>query len=318
MSEHAPPPAETNDPATHPVGPPAVDWLIMVATYLGAALVFFPLAAWVFQKTEGNEQLLHAMIVLAAAGFFLLMEKRRRLSLALTHDRQSVALLAVSFSLAAISILIPGDTRGAAYGKTGLLLAGFAFALGSLVRYTLGPVAARAARGFLAAFFVFMMLALLLPLLDWPLRALAGKWSLDLLNLIGQGGQLHLAFSPQPMLILQTGGQPFVVAAECNGFGLLSSSVLLTILLAVYRRLRPLDFSLVLFLALFAAFVANTVRILVIILLAPHVSNYAIMHELVGIVFFYGALAFLWWFIWGFGPQRKPAHTSKATASSNP
>jgi len=288
-------------------GAPPVDWLMMMATYFGAALIFYPLARWVLQRTEASEQLFHALIVLGAAGGFLLLEKRRRMQLVLTHDRESVALLAWSFSLAALSMLIPGQSGdpGTAYGKTIILLAGFGFAIASLVRFTFGPLAARAARGFIVAFFIFMVLALLLPLLDWPLRGLAGKWSLYLLQMIGQGAMLELVYAPQPVLVLAVEGHPFIVAAECNGFGLLSSSLLLTVLLAIYRRLVPIDLLLVMILALLTAFVANTLRILVIVLLAPSVTNYMLMHEVVGLVFFYGALAFLWWFVWGFGPQNR-------------
>ncbi|MGE9295413.1 MAG: exosortase/archaeosortase family protein [Puniceicoccales bacterium] len=283
-----------------------VDWPVMMATYLGAALVFYPLAQWLFRTTEANDQLFHALIVLAAAGVFLLFEKRRRLHLVLAHDRQSVALLALSFLLATASMFLPAqdDTAGA-FAHNALLLTGFGLALASLVRFTLGPVAAKAARGFIVAFTVFMLLALALPLVDWPMRALAGRGSLEFLRFIGQGAQLELVQTPQPALILAVEGRPFHVAAECNGFGLLTSSILLTVLLAIYRRLKALDFCLVLGLALFTAFIGNTLRILVIVLLAPHIDNYMLMHEIVGLIFFYGALAFLWWFVWGYGPNRE-------------
>lgn len=313
-------PEPTNQPAKPVAAAPevtpatSIDWPIMLATYLGAMLTFYPLIRWLFFTTESSDQLLHALIVLAAAGFFLLMEKRRKLSLVLAHDQRSVLLLVASFILVAITMFLPTKSNaGPAFLQAILLLAGFGLALASLVRYTLGPVAARAARGFIIAFTFFMILALALPILDWPMRALAGKWSMNLLSWLGQGAHLQLVNlsadgqSIQPELVLTTAGRPFIVAAECNGFGLLSASLLLTILLAIYRKLRAFDFFLVMVLAIVSAFIANTLRILVIVLLAPKVDNYMLMHESIGLVFFYSALAFLWWFVYGWGRSEKKA-----------
>lgn len=288
-----------------------VDWPIMLATYFGAMLIFYPLIRWLFRATESSEQLLHALIVLGAAGMFLMLEKRRRLSLVLTHDRRSVGLLAASFSLVAVCLL-PLNWAAPGYGFTqaALLLIAFGMTLAALVHYTLGAKVARAARGFIVAFTCFMFLALALPILDWPMRAIAGRWSMNLLGYLGYGTQLQLANIPSPELVLTVAGRPFVVAAECNGFGLLSASLLLTILLAIYRKLKAVDFLLVLFLAMVTAFIANTLRILVIILLAPRVENYLLMHEIVGLIFFYGALGFLWWFVYGFGRGKQTAAKS--------
>ncbi len=302
--------ANANPPA--PKGATTVDWPIMLATYLGAMLVFYPLVRWLFQTTEESEQLLHALLVLTAAGVYLLFERRRNLQLVLTHDQRSVSLLIASFVIVGISMISP--MKGALAGifiQAALLLLAFGLALAALVRYTLGPQVARSSQGFLIAFTVFMLMALALPVLDWPLRTLAGRWSMNLFSWLGYGAHLQLVnLSPQglpatPELVLMVAGRPFIVAAECNGFGLLSSSVLLTVLLAVFRKLRAFDFFLVVVLAVVTAFIANTLRILVIILLAPHVENYLLMHEIVGLVFFYSALGFLWWYVYGWGQQAK-------------
>ncbi|MEO0796423.1 MAG: archaeosortase/exosortase family protein [Verrucomicrobiota bacterium] len=305
---------EPADPIANKAPEPKVDWPIMLATYLGAALVFYPLARWVFKATESSEQLLHALIVLAAAGLFLITEKRQRLRLVLDHDRSSLILLASSFLLVSTTLLFPypSEDSGVNMLKAVILLIAFGLTLASLVRFTLGPEVSRTARGLIVAFTIFMLLALVLPLLDWPLREVAGKLSLNALGLIGYGGKLTLAYTPAPELILSIKGRPFIVAAECNGFGLLSSSILLTILLVIYRRLKALDVGLVLLLAIITAFVGNTLRIMVIILLAPNVENYMLMHEIVGLIFFYGTLGFLWWFIYGFNKGKSLAGPVKS------
>ncbi|WP_309396842.1 exosortase/archaeosortase family protein [Cerasicoccus maritimus] len=304
MPDPADQPIDLEPPA--PKETPVVDWPIMLATYLGAMLIFYPLIQWLFHTTESSEQLLHALIVLGAAGMFLLLEKRRRLSLVLAHDKQSVTLLAISFSIVAVCLLpLQWETSAGSFAKATLLLVGFGFTLAGLVRYTLGPIAAKASRGFIIAFTFFMFLALSLPILDWPLRALAGRGSMNLLAKLGVGAELQLVNIPSPELVLNVAGRPFIVAAECNGFGLLSASILLAILLAIYRKLNALDFSLVIILTVVTAFIANTLRILVIVLLAPKVENYLLMHEIVGLIFFYSALGFLWWYIHGFGQGSK-------------
>lgn len=294
-----------NEPTTKDA---PVDWVSLVATYLAAGLVFYPLARWLFRAAEASEQLFHAFIILAGAAFFLMLEKRQRLSLVLRHDQTSVVLLLGSFLLMGTSLLLPGQVANWPPGflPAVAMLVAFGVALGALVRFTLGAQVARTARGLIAAFVVFALLALLLPVLDWPLRALAGRWSLMLLGFLGQAGDLQLAWAPSPELILTTGERHFVVAAECNGFGLLAASLLVAVLLAVFRKLGALDFFLVLLLAVGTAFLANALRILVIVLLAPQVESYLLMHEIVGLIFFYSALGFLWWFIWGFGQKKKP------------
>jgi len=303
--------ASTNRPASTDQPAGSVDWPVMLATYLGAMLIFYPLVRWLFRATESSEQLFHALIVLMAAGMFLLFEKRRRLQLVLTHDQRSVSLLVGSFVLVGLSMFTPlANSVAGIFMQAAMLLLGFGLALAALVRYTLGPQIARSSRGFLIAFTCFMMLALALPVLDWPMRTLAGKWSLSLLAWLGYGVQLQLVNIPSPELVLSVAGRHFIVAAECNGFGLFSASMLLTILLAIYRKLRAFDFFLVIILAMVTAFVANALRILVIVLLAPRVENYMLMHEVVGLLFFYGALGFLWWFVFGYGVRGKV----KATA----
>ncbi|GHB97554.1 archaeosortase/exosortase family protein [Cerasicoccus arenae] len=319
MPNHSEQPASPEIPKPKTASAPSiVDWPIMLATYLGAMLVFYPLIRWLFRATEASEQLLHALIVLSAAGTFLLLEKRRKLTLVLAHDQRSVGLLIASFILVALVMVLPLNNQSVAgsFAHEVLLLIAFGLTLASLVRYTLGCHVARASQGFIVAFTFFMLLALALPVLDWPMRALAGKWSMNLLGWLGYGANLQLLNLPTPVpgppeLVLSVAGRPFIVAAECNGFGLLSASLLVTILLAVYRKLNMLDFILVFILAVGTAFIANTLRILIIILLAPKVDNYLMMHEIVGLICFYSALGFLWWYIYGFGRGKAQANPTK-------
>jgi len=97
------------------------------------------------------------------------------------------------------------------------------------------------------------------------------------------------------------------VAAECNGFGLLGTTLILTAAFILYRRVGWLDGFLLIPTGVFVAVVGNLLRILVIIGLAPHVGDrYLLMHEIVGTIVFYGALAVQWWLLVGFGKSPLP------------
>ncbi len=162
------------------------------------------------------------------------------------------------------------------------------------------------------AFVLFGALLIALPLLDMPLRVVAGKWSAHLLDLLHQETQLgFVVHEGQAMLLLVVNGRPFHVAAECNGFGLLGTSLILTLAFIFYRRVGWIDAVLLLIAAGFLALLGNLVRILIIIFLAPRVGeHYHLMHEIVGTIAFYSFLAAQWWLIMGFGRSPRPARSN--------
>jgi exosortase/archaeosortase family protein len=85
------------------------------------------------------------------------------------------------------------------------------------------------------------------------------------------------------------------VAAECNGFGLLTSSVLVAAVLGFLYRLDGLGKAGLLLLAVPMAILFNTLRIVGICLAATHVAlPYDLVHEGIGAVFYAAALGLLW------------------------
>jgi exosortase/archaeosortase family protein len=136
--------------------------------------------------------------------------------------------------------------------------------------------------------------------MDWPLRTIAGRWSAFGLNLIGQEAQLGLAADgSQPMLMLVSNGQPFHVAAECNGFGMLSSCLMMALTIVLYRNLTLAGRLGRLLLALLLALFFNSMRIIAIVLIAPHIpaERYMLMHEIVGLITTYGGLGVLYFLL---------------------
>lgn len=269
---------------------PFLFWAVC-ALVLGAqlSLPFFFFGEWM-----ENDQVVHNLILLlAVAGFFFyrlcpagplvpwpgasvwlhLALSLFLLGVSLWQGWLWLQLISLGIFLRAVAIAFPG------YRKTRL------------------PVV------ILAPFMVAALLLVALPWLDWPLRVFAGRGALWIFDLLGQDPGLGLLRrGGEVMLILVVQGHPFHVAAECNGFGLLGSSLLLSLSLVFYRQVGLLDAFLITIAAIFVAYLGNLARITVIVLLAPHLmDHYDLMHEIVGTMAFYGVLLLIGWLVVGFG-----------------
>lgn len=261
--------------------------------YVPVVILFWPLLRWLVSNTLHSSQLLHALCTLGLVAALLGLESTSRLEWRFKHDRHSITLLLASLVTLAISVFfLPWVV---------LYLISFSLLLASFTRFALSPALARISQAVLIAFTLFLFIALLMPWFDWPLRKLAGTWAAFILNALGQHVVLGLASIRPPELILQVNGNPFLVASECNGFGILSASLLLSLVLLIYRRVSLTDKVLLLLLTVFIAFFSNLLRITLIVFLAPHTDHYLLMHEIVGLTTFYGTLIFLWWLLRGFG-----------------
>ena len=260
--------------------------------------------AQLLNHTLSQEQLIYPLILLGLVGTYILAEKKGTLKIELGHQRGSFPALVATFVILIAAIFI----------KVGLLLQGlllyiaFGLLLYSLFNYLFARHTSRAANSLVAGFMVFILLALSLESLDWAMRGISGSWSAWFLEVFGNTTNLFLLQRESNQLILMVNDIPFHVAQECNGFGLLGASLLLTTLLVIYRRVKLLDKLLLLGFAVPVAIAGNILRIMVIVLLAPIVGadNYDLMHEAAGIFFFYATLFFLWWFIHGFA-KKEPA-----------
>jgi len=96
-------------------------------------------------------------------------------------------------------------------------------------------------------------------------------------------------------LALAVGKQVFVVATECNGFGLLTSALLVATILMFRYRLAWLDKLGLLALAIPIAIGSNFLRIVSICLVAPRTAlPYGLVHEVLGVLFYYLGLGLIW------------------------
>lgn len=178
-----------------------------------------------------------------------------------------------------------------------LLLGGVAAALMSVgYAFFRGKRGARFVGAVGAGLYAYALLALLMPVFDMPLRFLSGISSVEILNLFGADAKLAF-FKDADKFILLFGGKTFEVAQQCNGFGLMVSCAILSILLSVPDLGRTaLSKAAHVILCILLAYAANIFRILCIVLTSPHIAdkNYHIMHESYGYLFFMLALIATW------------------------
>lgn len=260
--------------------------LLCGGLFILTAFLFAPTTLWLIEQTIYFEQLKHAFIILGFAGVYLVMENRQKLKLILEFDNLATGLLVGSFVTLGLNMWL----------RSGIvLLVAYCLAIAGWVIFLFGPRLVRIVLALLAAFCGYVVLTLFQPFFDWPLRSIAGQYSAQMLGWFGYSVQLGLADPLDPKLVMIVDGYPYEVAPECNGFGMISGCILLSMLLVFYRNVRLLDKMLAVVLAALIAAVCNVGRILVICMLAATFrDSYFLMHEIVGNIFFFGALAIVW------------------------
>ncbi len=176
-----------------------------------------------------------------------------------------------------------------------LVLISFCISFAAIVSFMFGR---RGVLYFLPSLFavvVFGVMALLFPGLDWPLRAAAGRYAAELLNALNFPVQLAVTTQGAPEFLLIAPKQAFVVATECNGFGLLVSSIMLVTILIFQFRLPLVNACGLLILAAPIAIFSNMFRIVTIVMLVPRLPiSYNLLHETLGLIFYYAALGAIW------------------------
>jgi exosortase/archaeosortase family protein len=293
-------PASNNQPSRDP--------LVASIVFLTTGLIFLPVLGWLLRLTTDNDQLLHAFLVLAFTTILLVVQRHVQLRPVWKLNDRSLYCLLASYAVLLLAI----------FSGVGLLtLPALSLSVAAWLLFVFGTGQQRFLFAAVTAFALFTAFAALLPVLDWPLRSLAGQWSAAGLSWFGQQAELKLySEDGAPMLLLFNEQRPFHVAAECNGFGLLTSSLMMACVLLLMRPLQWIDRLLYLASAMLIAFGFNTLRIIIIVLLAPVVGddNYMLMHEIVGLAATYSGLGLLYFLIMSDRRRQQPAVDADAQA----
>lgn len=296
-----------SEPTAAPGDPAGLDRWVAGLALLLTFLAFWPLMGWIARETMAREQLQQTFILLVFAGVygFWVADPRPRFSFSV--DGAVLRRLGAAYLLILVALF---------FSSALLLMAGFLAAAAAAAAFLLPPASRRLAHPLLAGLGAFLIFTALFPLLDWPLRQMAGIYSAHLLDLLGWAPQLALVQDPEPHLLLSVGGKLFLVATECNGFGLITTGTLLALILGFYMQ-APLWWRIALLpAAAFLGFVFNLLRILAISLLAPYFpDHYDLLHETAGITALYAGLGSIWWLA---HPRLRPPGPATAGNASQP
>jgi exosortase/archaeosortase family protein len=277
-------------------------------------LSFAPVSYSFAENTLSETRVLHSLITLSLAIILLYRFESPTIKNALKINKHCQKSLTIAFSLLLIFVAskatlfifqIDSFILSIVYSLS--IVAAMVMALSSFVFFVFGTEISRITYSSSITFILFLFLSLFMIQVDWPLRALAAHWSVFLIELLGQSVDFFIALKHQnsPDLIIQFKERNFNVASECNGFGIILNSILISLLLSVYKRHSFVDGFINTIAALFIGFSFNVLRIISIIFVAPFLFEYYdFLHELLGTIYYWGAFFVTWYLLKG--PLEKP------------
>ncbi len=275
----------------------AINLLIVLALGVLLAAIYAPLLYWLSRAAISVEQLHNGGLIVLFALVVSLRQAIRTWRVAPQATPLGLAL--IGCGIACLFLV-----HGVAGQAIPLALLSFCLSFAGLSSFLFGAAGIRAMVPAMAGILLLGILATVVPTLDWPLRSIAAKGSAELLDRLGMNVKVALQAGQPPQLLLFAPGRVFVVAAECNGFGLLTSSLLAAAILGFHYRIGWLDKLLFFLLAVPWAILTNTLRIVGICLAATHLSlPYGLIHEGIGVVFYAVSLWALWSFARGLGTR---------------
>jgi exosortase/archaeosortase family protein len=262
-------------------------------------LLYVPLLHWLGSRTLHTQQLLNGALLVVFALAICVRDAVDKLRFAAQIDSLGIIVIA----LALLCLWLAMRWR---FWALPLVLLSACLAFAGIVSFLLGKAGVRQFLPAVSAFFVFGVLVGLVPTLDWPLRAMSARYAGGLLAAFGVPVKIALANGQPAELLLSVQQHVFVVATECNGFGLLTSSLIVATTLAFLHRLPWLDKLSLWAVSMPIAIVCNFLRIISICMVAPRaILPYGFVHETLGMAFYFLGLGFIWKLAGRYGP---PAH----------
>ncbi len=265
-----------------------VGMLLVLAISVLVGLVYVPLLHWLGRETLHTQQLVNGAFLVCFALAICVRNAVDRLRFDPQVSPHGIGLIALAF----LCLAVAGKWHALSLP---LLLLSACVAFGGIVSLVFGEAGVRQFLPAVSAFFVFGVLVGLVPRLDWPLREMAARQAGSVLAALGVPVKIGLVAGQPAQLLLSVKGRIFVVATECNGFGLLTSSLIVATTLAFQYRLPWMQKLSLWALAVPIAIVSNFLRIVSICLVAPQVAlPYGFVHETLGLIFYFLGLGLIW------------------------
>jgi exosortase/archaeosortase family protein len=271
---------------------------------LCTVVAFWPVTQWLVREVAASAQIRQSFVLLGAAAALVAWQHVHEWRLRLEVGNRALLLLGAAYACMAAAWW---------FDISLFVLPAFAFGLAGCLHVAVGEEAWRFVKPLCIGFVACLVIILLFPLLDWPLRQMAGVNAARILHGIGFTPELHVVGKEAPKLILATGKNFFEVATECNGFGLITSGAVLALLAGGIAGRRAGALTWLVPVALLLGFGFNLLRILIICLLAPSFPrHYHALHETAGILILWTGLGLIGWLAWRPSLQRNPPETAGA------
>lgn len=253
-----------------------------------AVIAYGPLMGGVWEMSARTTQALNAFVLLGIAFGDALLTAMKTAPFRPTIHSHGLLL----FGLSCLALAIASVSQVWPFAVLGLCLN-----VGALLSFCFGRQGVRAFYPALAAFGVIVLMLVLVPQVDEQLRLLAGRVSALVLPLLGIRTELLVQPAPfQVFLVAEKGAGVFNVATECNGLGILMSSVVLSLITTLKRRLPAYGVVLLLAVSIVVGLAFNIVRIVAIALTALRTDlMYSFIHEGIGTAIYLLALLAVWW-----------------------
>jgi len=252
-----------------------------------AVIAYGPLMGGVWEMSAQTTQALNAFVLLGVAFVDALLTVLKTGSFRPTINSHGLLL----FGLSCLSLAIASLAQVWPFSVLGLCLN-----VGALLSFCFGRHGVRAFYPALAGFGMIVFMLVLVPQVDEWLRILAGQVSAWVLPLLGIRIELLIQQVPfQVFLVAEKGAGVFNVATECNGLGILMSSVVLSLILTLKRRVPFYGVILLLAASMITGLGFNIIRIVAIALTALRTDfPYSVIHEGMGTCIYLLALLAVW------------------------
>src|SRR5271154_3954686 len=192
-------PVETAAP---PVRPTSVLMVVAIGVLIG--LLYLPLLHWLGATTIHTQQLFNGALLVLLALVYCVRDAAYDLRPVPQISNQGIGLVAL-----ALGCLWLGTKWQSWLLPLVVLSACLSFA--GVVSFLFGRVGVRQFLPALGAFFVFGILAGMVPTLDWPLRAMAGRYAAAFLTSLGAPVKIALEQGQPPRLLLYVKDHIFIV-----------------------------------------------------------------------------------------------------------
>lgn len=263
------------------------------------AAAYGPMVYGVIRLSSRTTQALNAFMLLGIATVEAFLSARRAHPFHLRITSHGILLFSASCVALAVASLS---------GLWPLAVLGLCFNIASLLSFGFGRDGARRFHPALVGLGCAVALLVFVPRFDVLLRLIAAHGSAVALNIAGFQTQVVTQADPFGInLVVERGVSVFNVATECNGFGIILSSVVLAVIVSVRR-----DYPWVLWVGLGVAagavgLVFNTLRIVAISLASMNTTlDYTLIHEGLGSVVYMAALAAVWILVRRAKPSARP------------